>query len=329
LAQARILRVSTLEAAAEVANRYAPEHLSLQVSDPDALLGSIDNAGAVFVGALSAETFGDYVVGPSHVLPTDAAAKAYGGVSTQSFMKSFAVQTIDAVGVRALAGPAARLARMEGLEAHARAADLRAERGESGEPEVAIRRRFGEVTRKTKETEIAVSVDLDRAAPVRIASGVGFFDHMLEQVAHHGGFSLTLACAGDLHIDAHHSIEDCAIAFGQALHIALGARRGIARFGFVLPMDEAEAKISIDLSGRPFLVFEGAFSAAALGEYPTEMTEHVFRSLAQAMGATIHVAVTGENDHHKTEACFKALGRAMRQAIRIEGVEPPSTKGVI
>jgi imidazoleglycerol phosphate dehydratase HisB len=215
------------------------------------------------------------------------------------------------------------------LEAHARAADIRVEGLGAAEAEPSIRRRRGEIVRETKETKIAVSVDLDCAAPVNIESGVGFFDHRLEQVAHHGGFSLTLSCNGDLHIDAHHSIEDCAIAFGQALNAALNQRRGIARFGFVLPMDEAEAKISVDLGGRPYLVFDGAFTAPAIGAYPTEMTEHVFRSLSQAMGAAIHVSVSGDNDHHKTEACFKAFGRALRQAIRIEGADLPSTKGVI
>jgi len=329
LEQARAIRVRSLQEAVDVSNAYAPEHLSLQVAEPDALLSQITNAGAVFVGALSAETFGDYIVGPSHVLPTDAAAKAYGGVSVASFMKSFAVQTVSEAGIRALAVPAARLARLEGLEAHARAADVRVAAKIDSPTEVATQRRAGQVTRKTKETAISVSVDLDRTGPVQIATGVGFFDHMLEQVAHHGGFSLTLSCAGDLHIDSHHSIEDCAIAFGQALNAALATRRGIARFGFVLPMDEAEAKVSIDLGGRPYLVFDGAFTAATLGAYPTEMTEHVFRSLAQAMGATINVSVTGENDHHKTEACFKALGRALRQAIRVEGADVPSTKGVI
>lgn len=329
LEQARVVRVSTLEEAADVANRYAPEHLSLQVADAHPLLSAIENAGAVFIGAMSAETFGDYVVGPSHVLPTDAAAKAFGGVGTASFMKSIAVQTVDAAGARTLAGAAARLARVEGLEAHARAADLRAAEAQDAQVEEPVRRRLGEVVRKTKETDITVRVDLDHAAPVRIATGIGFLDHMMEQVAHHGGFSLTLACAGDLHIDPHHSIEDCAIALGQALNTALGPRRGIARFGFVVPMDEAEAKISIDLGGRPYLVFDGAFNAAVLGVYPTEMTEHVFRSLSQAIGATIHLTVEGVNDHHKTEACFKALGRALRQAIRIEGAELPSTKGLI
>ena len=158
---------------------------------------------------------------------------------------------------------------------------------------------------------------------------VGFYDHMLEQIATHGGFSLSLACEGDLHIDPHHVVEDCALALGAALKTALGDKRGIGRFGFVLPMDEAQAQISIDLGGRPFAVFEGSFRDARIGDYPTEMTAHVFRSLAEAMGAAIHVKVEGENDHHKTEACFKALGRALRQAIRIEGSDIPSTKGVI
>ncbi len=190
-------------------------------------------------------------------------------------------------------------------------------------------RRRAEIVRDTKETRIVAQVDLDAPGPVQIATGVGYFDHMLEQVAAHGGFALSLDCAGDLHIDAHHSIEDCALALGQALKEALGERRGIARFGFVLPMDEAEAKVSIDLGGRAYLVFDGAFAAPALGAYPTEMTEHVFRSLAQSMGAAIHVSVAGDNDHHKTEACFKALGRALRQAIRIEGEAIPSTKGAL
>lgn len=189
--------------------------------------------------------------------------------------------------------------------------------------------RRAEVVRQTLETRIVAAVDLGAEGGSSINTGVGFFDHMLAQIAAHGGFSLTLSCDGDLEVDAHHTIEDCALALGEALKVALGARRGISRYGFVLPMDEAEAKVSIDLGGRPYLVFEGEFSAPLIGAYPVEMTEHVFRSLAQTLGASIHVSVSGENDHHKTEACFKALGRALRQAIRIEDESLPSTKGVI
>jgi imidazoleglycerol phosphate dehydratase HisB/histidinol-phosphate/aromatic aminotransferase/cobyric acid decarboxylase-like protein len=189
--------------------------------------------------------------------------------------------------------------------------------------------RTGQAVRDTKETRIVCAVDLDATGPVSITTGVGFFDHMLEQVAAHGGFSLRLACEGDLHTDPHHTIEDSAIALGQALKQALGERRGIARYGFVLPMDEANATVSIDLSGRPYPVFEGSFATPFIGDYRTDLTAHVFRSLAEHLGAAVHVSVTGDDDHHKTEAVYKAFGRALRQAIRIEGDAVPSTKGVL
>ncbi|MES2834316.1 MAG: imidazoleglycerol-phosphate dehydratase HisB [Pseudomonadota bacterium] len=189
--------------------------------------------------------------------------------------------------------------------------------------------RTGQAVRDTKETRIVCAVDLDAAGPVSIRTGVGFFDHMLEQVALHGGFSLRLACEGDLHTDPHHTIEDSAIAFGQALKQALGDRKGVARYGFVLPMDEANAAVSIDLSGRPYPVFEGTFATPFIGDYRTDLTAHVFRSLAEHLGAAIHVTVTGDDDHHKTEAVYKAFGRALRQAIRIESDVVPSSKGVL
>jgi histidinol-phosphate aminotransferase/imidazoleglycerol-phosphate dehydratase/histidinol-phosphatase len=191
--------------------------------------------------------------------------------------------------------------------------------------------RRAEVVRDTKETKIAVAINLDRPAPRRIDTGIPFYDHMLDQVAAHGNFSLVLSCEGDIEIDAHHSLEDCAIAFGTSLSRALGERRGIGRFGFSLPMDETEAHVLIDLSGRPYTVFEGSFEASHIGAYPTEMTRHIFRSLADSLGAAIHVRVTGDNDHHKTEACFKAFGRALRQAVGREGDRNamPSTKGVL
>jgi histidinol-phosphate aminotransferase/imidazoleglycerol-phosphate dehydratase/histidinol-phosphatase len=189
--------------------------------------------------------------------------------------------------------------------------------------------RSADVVRDTKETQIAAAIDLDSAAPRKIDTGIPFYDHMLDQIAAHGGFSLVLSCDGDLEIDPHHSIEDCAIALGTALSKALGDKRGIRRFGFALPMDEAEAQVLIDLSGRPYCQFEGDFASTSIGEYPTQMTPHVFRSLADSMGAAIHVKVEGENDHHKTEACFKAFGRALRDAIRLEGNALPSTKGVL
>lgn len=200
-----------------------------------------------------------------------------------------------------------------------------------GVASAAAEARRAELVRDTNETKIAVAVELDRQESRRIETGVPFYDHMLDQVAAHGGFGLVLTCKGDLEIDAHHSIEDCAIALGTALSRALGERRGIGRFGFALPMDEAQAQVLIDLSGRPYSRFEGSFGSSHIGAYPTEMTPHVFRSIADSLGAAIHVRVEGENDHHKTEACFKAFGRALRQAIRRER-DPqtlPTTKGVL
>jgi histidinol-phosphate aminotransferase len=184
--------------------------------------------------------------------------------------------------------------------------------------------------RETGETSIDVTVDLDRRNFLKIDTGIGFFDHMLCQLAAHGGFGLELHCKGDLKIDQHHTIEDCALALGKALKGALGSKTGIARFGFTAPLDEALAQVTVDLSGRPYLVFTGALPAEKIGEMNSEMVPHFFRSLATALGATIHISVQGANTHHMTEAIFKATGRGLRQAFRHEGgAHVPSTKGVL
>jgi imidazoleglycerol-phosphate dehydratase/histidinol-phosphatase len=191
------------------------------------------------------------------------------------------------------------------------------------------RARRAKVERKTKETDISVEVDLSREGPSSIATGLGFFDHMLEQIAKHGGFALNLKCAGDLQIDEHHTVEDCALALGAALREALGDKHGIARYGFLLAMDEAEAQVALDLSGRPFFVWEGKFNRERVGELPTELVPHFFRSLAESLGAALHLSVRGDNSHHMIESCFKGVGRSLRQAIRLEGTELPSTKGAL
>ena len=185
------------------------------------------------------------------------------------------------------------------------------------------------IDRKTKETDIRVAVDLDKESPIHVTTGLGFFDHMLEQIAKHGGFSLELTCKGDLHIDEHHTVEDCALALGQALKAALGDKRGIHRYGFVLPMDEALVQVAIDLSGRPYFVFEGKFGRDSVGQLPTELVPHFFRSLAETLGAAINIKVEGDNTHHMIEACFKGVGRTLRQAFRITDTELPSTKGTL
>ena len=190
--------------------------------------------------------------------------------------------------------------------------------------------RLYSVRRGTKETVIDVTVNLDAPRFQDINTGIGFFDHMLAQVATHGGFGLALHCKGDLVIDQHHSIEDCGLALGEAIKQALGDKAGIARFGFSAPLDESLAQVVIDLSGRPFCVFNGKFPTEMIGGMSTEMIPHFFHSLATAMAASIHVTVTGENAHHMAESAFKATGRALRQAFTREGGSSiPSTKGVL
>jgi len=189
--------------------------------------------------------------------------------------------------------------------------------------------RQASVARNTNETRIRAAVNLDVASPVSISTGIGFYDHMLEQIAKHGGFSLTLDCDGDLGIDEHHTVEDTAICIGGALRDALGNKRGIGRYGFVVPMDESEARVSIDLSGRGSFVFNGQFPREVVGEFATEMVEHFFRTLSETLGAALHIDVQGQNAHHMVEACFKSVGRVLRQAIHRNGTEMPSTKGTL
>ena len=189
--------------------------------------------------------------------------------------------------------------------------------------------RIASIERVTKETKIRVSLDLDRVADPVVLTGHGFFDHMLEQLGKHGGFALDVHCAGDLHIDEHHTVEDCALALGSALKLALGDKRGIGRYGFSLPMDETQASAVLDFSGRPYFVFDGEFPRDRVGDLPTEMVPHFFRSLCETAGLNLHLTVRGQNTHHMVEACFKSVARALRQAIRREGSELPTTKGVL
>lgn len=193
-------------------------------------------------------------------------------------------------------------------------------------------RRVAELARETKETQISVRVALDGTGQYNISSGVGFFDHMLEQLARHSLIDITLRAKGDLHIDAHHTVEDCGIALGQALAKGLSDRRGIRRYGAaLLPMDEALTRVALDISGRPYLVWRVAFPAAKIGEMDTELFREFFQALAQNAGITLHVEnFYGDNAHHIAESAFKALARALREAIEIDprsGDAIPSTKG--
>lgn len=195
--------------------------------------------------------------------------------------------------------------------------------------ELADAPRRAHVRRTTRETGIEVALDLDASAEPHARTGLPFFDHMLEQVGKHAGIALSVVAEGDLHIDEHHTVEDTGLALGQALREALGDKRGIGRYGFTLPMDETLASAALDLSGRPYFVFEGAFRRERVGDLPTELVPHFFRSLCDAAGLNLHITVRGDNDHHQVEACFKAFARALGQAVRREGRALPSTKGAL
>ena len=188
-----------------------------------------------------------------------------------------------------------------------------------------------EIHRKTRETDIRLSLDIDGTGTARIETGIPFFDHMLESFARHGRFDLGIEAAGDLAVDAHHTIEDIGIALGKALAAAVGEGKGITRFAdSAVPMDEALARVALDLGGRGYLVFEGSFSPAGPGGIPGDLIEHFFYSLCTNAGLTAHISLTGRSDHHVCEAAFKAFGRALRAAVAIDpamGGEVPSTKG--
>ncbi|MDR0415330.1 MAG: bifunctional histidinol-phosphatase/imidazoleglycerol-phosphate dehydratase HisB [Prevotellaceae bacterium] len=189
--------------------------------------------------------------------------------------------------------------------------------------------RTAAVTRTTSETDVSVRLDVDGSGTSQISTGLHFFDHMLEQVARHSGCNLTIAAKGDLHVDEHHLIEDVGIALGEALRKALGSKRGIERYGFVLPMDDCLAQVALDFGGRSWLVFEAEFKREKVGDFPTEMAHHFFKSLSDSAKMNLNIKAAGDNEHHKLEAIFKALARAIKSAVRRDALEYglPSTKG--
>jgi imidazoleglycerol-phosphate dehydratase len=192
--------------------------------------------------------------------------------------------------------------------------------------------RTATVHRATSETQVDVEINLDGTGAYRVSTGVGFFDHMLEQLSRHSLIDLTVTTVGDLHIDQHHTVEDTGLAIGEALAKALGEKRGIRRYGDALsPMDETLTRVALDISGRPWLVWKAPFSQKRLGEMDTEMLEHWFHSFAQAAGITLHVeTLYGSNNHHIAESAFKGLARALRTAVEIDPRKAdtvPSTKG--
>lgn len=191
--------------------------------------------------------------------------------------------------------------------------------------------RVAEVRRTTKETDIYIRVGLDGNGESNISTGLGFFDHMLEQIAKHGNIDLTVTCNGDLHVDEHHTIEDTALALGTCLLKALGDKRGIERYGFALPMDDCLCQVALDFGGRPWLVWNAEFRREKIGEMPTEMFLHFFKSLSDAAHMNLNIMAEGFNEHHKIEGIFKAFARALKMAVKrdVEHFNLPSSKGVL
>ena len=191
--------------------------------------------------------------------------------------------------------------------------------------------RKASVRRTTKETDIDISLNLDGEGKSCISTGLGFFDHMLEQIARHGMIDLNIKVAGDLNVDEHHTIEDTALALGECIRQALGDKRGIERYGYCLPMDDCLCQVAIDFGGRPWLVWDAEFHRERIGEMPTEMFLHFFKSLSDAAGINLNIKAEGTNEHHKIEGIFKALARALRMAVKrdVNHFQLPSTKGML
>jgi len=186
-----------------------------------------------------------------------------------------------------------------------------------------------QLKRETNETKIAVSLNLDGNGTSKIKTGLGFFDHMLEQLAKHSGCDMEIQVKGDLHIDEHHTIEDTALALGEAFSIALGNKKGIQRYGFLLPMDDVLAQAAIDFSGRPWLVWKAKFTRERVGDMPTELFFHFWKSFSDAAKCNLNIKAEGNNEHHKIEAIFKAVAKAIKMSVKIEGNELPTTKGML
>ena len=307
-------------------NECAPEHLILFDDNYSSLLPFIENAGSIFCGKYSPESFGDYASGTNHVLPTNGKATTKSGLGIKDFGKQISVQTSTSEGFQNLSETVLNLSKAEKLDAHTNAVSIRNR---------LINKNF--VNRKslkirnTNETKIFISLNLDGTGNSSINTGIKYFDHLLEQFAKHGKFDLMLDCQGDLEIDEHHSIEDIAITLGEAIFEALGSRTGIKRYANneVLVMDEVKSSISIDLSTRRYLSFKTSKLREKVGEFPSEMFKHFFISLINGAAMTCHIETKGENSHHILEATFKNFGRALCDAVTIETNQASSTKGIL
>ena len=307
-------------------NDCAPEHLILLDEDYSKYLVEVNNAGSIFCGALSPESFGDYSSGTNHVLPTNGQAKVHSGLGVKDFGKQISVQTASSEGFENLKNTVITMAQAESLDAHEQAVKIR----QSNANQKASSRSYTEI-RKTNETSIYLNLNIDGTGNYNINTGLKYLDHLLEQFSKHGSFDLYLTCLGDLEIDEHHTIEDIAIALGTAINNSLDDRVGISRYASseTLVMDEVKSSISLDLSSRRFLKFKCSQLRDYVGDFPTEMFEHFFVSLINSAAMTCHIDTTGKNSHHLLEATFKTFARCLKKAVVIESSRSSSTKGLL
>ena len=309
-------------------NINAPEHLILLDNDFSKIAPYINNAGSVFCGNYSPESFGDYASGSNHTLPTSGAAKTYSGLSVKDFGKIITFQTATAEGFMNLAPAVKILAEAENLDAHAKAVDIRESYALQ---ETYQKPRTSFIKRTTNETSIFINLNIDGTGNYNVDTGLKYFDHMLEQFAKHGSFDITINSIGDLEIDEHHTIEDVAIALGDAFKQALGERKNIERYSSneSLVMDETISNVSIDMSSRNLLKMKTSKLREYVGDFPTEMFEHFFISFVNTLSFTCHIDTKGTNSHHIVEATFKSFTRALSAALIQNNKNIASTKGML
>ena len=324
----RLINTKTNKQIIDFINTNAPEHLILLDNNFIDFIPSIINAGSVFCGSYSPESFGDYASGSNHTLPTSGHAKTYSGLSVKDFGKSISFQTASAEGFMLLAPTVEILAAAEQLDAHKRAVEIRKKYAEN---DIKKESRSFFLNRSTNETNIYINLNIDGSGNYNINTGLKYFDHMLEQFAKHGHFDLSIQSLGDLEIDEHHTIEDVAIALADAFKNALGARENIERYSSseVLVMDETKSSVSIDMASRPFLKMKTSPLREYVGDLPTEMFEHFFVSFVNTLGFTCHIETIGDNSHHIVEATFKSFTRALSGALKKNKSSVLSTKGVL
>ena len=312
----------------ECININAPEHLILLDQDYIKYSAHILNAGSVFCGVFSPESFGDYASGSNHTLPTSGYAKSYSGLSVSDFGKTITFQTASAQGFNNLSNTVKILAMAEDLDAHAKAVSIRQSFADEA---INIKQRSSFISRSTNETNIYINLNIDGTGQYNISTGIKFFDHMLEQFAKHGSFDLSIQALGDLDIDEHHTIEDVAITLGDAFSKAICERSGIERYSSneTLVMDETISSVSIDMASRTMLKMDSPKLKDYVGDFPTEMFEHFFISFINTLGFTCHISTEGKNSHHIVEATFKSFTRALSKALKLNDSQILSTKGIL